>query len=128
MQRHTIILTTIFISSLLLTACATTPNHSLAIQKENQSFEVTGLGKSQIIAKNNAIQAANNTCPKNTQPIVIDEKTSYHGALKGVVSDETGQIIQAAASVIGNMTGMKTGMNQDDDYQTVLNFRCQNAS
>ena len=33
----------------LLTACATTPNNSLAIQKENNLYEVTGLGKSNII-------------------------------------------------------------------------------
>lgn len=32
-----------------LTACATTPNNSLAIQKENNLYEVTGLGKSNII-------------------------------------------------------------------------------
>ena len=66
----------------LLTACATTPNNSLAIQKENNLYEVTGLGKSNIIAKNNAITAANKTCGKSHAPVLLDEKTEYNGALK----------------------------------------------
>lgn len=125
MQKKMFALIATAVTAGLLSACATTPNHSLAIQKENQTFEVTGLGKTQIIAKNNAISAANKTCGSRATPIVTDEKTSYSGALKGVVDESTGQMIQAAASVIGNMTGLKTGINQDDDYQTVLNFRCQ---
>ena len=125
MQNHLFVLSTAVLTASFLTACATTPSHSLAIQKENQSFEITGLGKSQIISKNNAVAAANKTCSSRGTPIVIDEKTTYSGALKGVVDESTGQMIQAAATVIGNMTGMKTGINQDDDYQTTLNFRCQ---
>ena len=125
MQKNMFALLATFVTAGLVSACATTPNHSLAIQKENQTFEVTGLGKTELIAKNNAISAANKTCGSRSTPIVIDEKTQYAGALKGVVNESTGQMIQAAASVIGNMTGMKTGINQDDDYQTTLNFRCQ---
>ncbi|MEX7492732.1 hypothetical protein ABVB16_008745, partial [Acinetobacter baumannii] len=37
---------------LLLGACATTPKNTLAIQKENNQFEVTGIGKTNLIAKN----------------------------------------------------------------------------
>lgn len=112
------------LSGLLLTACASNPT-SLAIQKENNLFEVTGLGKTQLIAKNNAITAANKACGSRATPIVVDEKTSYNGALKGVVDEETGQMIQAAATVLGNIAGTNTGLNQNDDYQTVLTFRCQ---
>ena len=43
---------------LLLGACATTPKNTLAIQKENNQFEVTGIGKTNLIAKNNAVTAA----------------------------------------------------------------------
>lgn len=125
MQKNMFALLATLVMAGLVSACATTPNHSLAIQKENQTFEVTGLGKTELIAKNNAISAANKTCGSRSTPIVIDEKTQYAGALKGVVNESTGQMIQAAASVIGNMTGMKTGISQDDDYQTTLNFRCQ---
>jgi predicted lipoprotein with Yx(FWY)xxD motif len=112
-------------ATLLLSACATTPSNSLAIQKENNLFEVTGLGKSAIIAKNNAVSAANKSCGTRNTPIVVDEKTAYSGALKGVVDEQTGQLIQAAATVLGNIAGTKTGINGDQDYQTTLTFRCQ---
>lgn len=108
-----------------LTACATTPNNSLAIQKENNLYEVTGLGKSNIIAKNNAISAANKTCGSLATPVLVDEKTNYNGALKGVVDEQTGQMIQAAATVLGTIAGRNTDIARDDDYQTVLTFRCQ---
>ena len=120
---------TLVLSSLIgfafLTACATTPNNSLAIQKENNLYEVTGLGKSNIIAKNNAISAANKTCGSRATPVLVDEKTNYNGALKGVVDEQTGQMIQAAATVLGTIAGRNTDIARDDDYQTVLTFRCQ---
>lgn len=34
------------------------PTHTLAIQKENNHYEVTGIGKTSLIAKNNAVSAA----------------------------------------------------------------------
>jgi len=110
--------------TILLTACASTPTSSTVIQKENNQFEVTGLGKTNIIAKNNAIAAANKTC-KSSSPIVVSEKTEYNGALKGVVDDKTGQIIQSAAEVIGSIAGTNTSMAKDTDYQTVVTFYCK---
>ena len=109
----------------LLTACATTPNNSLAIQKENNLYEVTGLGKSNIIAKNNAITAANKTCGKSHAPVLLDEKTEYNGALKGVFDEKTGQMVSAAASVLGSVIGKNTTIEKDTDYQTVLTFTCK---
>ena len=110
--------------TLVLTACATTPSQSLAIQKENNQFEVTGLGKSQMIAKNNAIIAANTACVNKATPIVADEKSEYNGALKGVFDEETGKMITAAAGVIGSVMG-KGGIEKDTDYQTTLTFTCK---
>lgn len=55
---------------------------------------------------------------------MVDEKTSYNGALKGVVDEQTGQMIQAA-TVLGTIAGRNTDIARDDDYQTVLTFRCQ---
>lgn len=110
---------------LALTACASTPTTSLAIQKANNQYEVTGVGKSNLIAKNNAITAANKTCGKKATPVVIDEQTAYHGALKNVVDEQTGQMIQAAASVIGSLSGKNTDLARDEDYQTVLSFSCR---
>ena len=102
-----------------LTACASTPSNTLAIQKENNQYEVTG------IAKNNAISAAQKTCTKKTAPVVVDEKTAYQGVLKGVVDDETGKLVEAAAGVIGAVTGRNTSLAKDDDYQTTLTFYCK---
>lgn len=112
-------------AALLFTACASNPTSSLAIQKENNQYEVTGLGKSNIISKNNAISAANKTCGSRATPVVVDEQTTYNGALKGVVDEQTGQMIQAAATVLGTISGRNAQLAQDDDYQTVLTFRCQ---
>jgi starvation-inducible outer membrane lipoprotein len=124
MMKKTIAFSGLAISALLLTACASNPT-ALAIQKENNQYEVTGLGKNQLTSKNNAINAANKACGSRSTPIVVDEKTTYNGALKGVVDEQTGQMIQAAATVLGNIAGTNTGLNQNDDYQTVLTFRCQ---
>ncbi|WP_168407149.1 hypothetical protein [Acinetobacter indicus] len=112
-------------AALFLIACASNPTSSLAIQKENNQYEVTGLGKSNIISKNNAISAANKTCGSRATPVVVDEQTTYNGALKGVVDEQTGQMIQAAATVLGTISGRNAQLAQDDDYQTVLTFRCQ---
>ncbi|AXY56475.1 hypothetical protein CDG60_07755 [Acinetobacter chinensis] len=118
-------LTAVLTTALVLTACASNPTSSLAIQKENNQFEVTGVGKSNLIAKNNAVEAANKTCGNKATAVITDEKTEYNGALKGVVDEKTGQMIQAAAGVLGSITGKSTGLNSDEDYQTVLNFYCK---
>ena len=91
---------------------------------DNQ-YEVTGIGKTNLIAKNNAISAAQKTCTKKTAPVVVDEKTAYQGVLKGVVDDETGKLVEAAAGVIGAVTGRNTSLAKDDDYQTTLTFYCK---
>ncbi len=124
MMKKTIAISGLAASALLLTACASNPT-SVAVQKENNQFEVTGLGKNQLTSKNNAVNAASKTCGSKATAIILDEKTSYDGALKGVVDEQTGQMIQAAATVLGNIAGTNTRLNQNDDYQTVLTFRCE---
>ena len=108
-----------------LTACASTPTNTLAIQKENNQYEVTGIGKTRLIAKNNAVSAAQKTCTRNTAPVVVDEKTAYQGVLKGVVDEQTGKMVEAAAGVIGTLTGKNASLAKDDDYQTTLKFYCK---
>ena len=115
----------IFISMLSLTACVSTPNQNLAIQKENNQYEVTGVGKSALIAKNNAIAAANTTCGKKAAPILHDEKSQYRGVLSGVVSEQTGQLINAAAEVLGSTLGTKNSLEKDTDYESTLTFSCR---
>ncbi len=112
------------VSALLLTACASNPTSTAAIQKENNQFEVTGVGKTNLIAKNNAVDAANKTCKRSTA-IVVDEKTNYNGVLKGVVDEDTGKMVEAAASVIGSISGKNASFAKDDDYQTTLTFYCK---
>jgi uncharacterized protein (DUF2252 family) len=112
-------------SALLLTACASNPTQTLAIQKADNQYEVTGLGKDQITAKNNAITAANKTCGKKAAPLLIDEKTEYQGALNGVVDAQTGKMITAAAGVLGSVMGKNYGIEKDTDYQTTLTFSCK---
>ena len=110
---------------LAITACTSNPTQTLAIQNANNQYEVTGLGKSQVIAKNNAITAANNTCGKKAAPILIDEKNEYNGTLKGVFDEQTGKMITAAAGVIGSVMGKSSGIEKDTDYQTKLTFTCK---
>lgn len=112
-------------SALLLSACASNPKQTLAIQKADNQYEVTGLGKDQITAKNNAIVAANKTCGKKTAPVLINEKTEYHGSLNGVVDEQTGKMITAAAGVIGSVMGKNYGIEKDTDYQSTLTFSCK---
>ncbi len=124
-MNKTLILGSTLASALLLGACSSNPvNNTIAIQKPNNQYEVTGLGKSEVIAKNNAVLAANKTCGKSIA-IVLDEKTTYNGALKGVVDEQTGKMIQAAAGILGTIAGNSADISKDDDYQTVLTFQCQ---
>ena len=113
-------------SAILLSACASNaPTKSLAIQKPNNQYEVTAVGKTSLAAKNNAIAAANSTCGRNASPIIVDEKSGYNGALKGVFDEKTGQMVQAAAGILGSITGSNTDISKEDDYQTILTFTCQ---
>ncbi|WP_180174450.1 hypothetical protein [Acinetobacter sp. YH01022] len=112
-------------AAVALTACTSNPTTSLAIQKENNQYEVTGIGKSSLISKNNAITAANNTCGKKATPVIVNEKTEYNGALKGVVDEKTGQMIQAATTVLGTLAGKSSSLARDEDYQTILTFTCR---
>ncbi|ENU33923.1 hypothetical protein [Acinetobacter parvus] len=124
-MKKTFIMTLLGGLALGLTACASTPTNTLAIQKENNQYEVTGIGKTSLIAKNNAVSAAQKTCTRNTSPIVVDEKTAYQGVLKGVVDEQTGKMVEAAAGVIGTLTGKNASLAKDDDYQTTLTFYCK---
>ena len=124
-MKKTFIMTLLGGLALGLTACASTPTNTLAIQKENNQYEVTGIGKTSLIAKNNAVSAAQKTCTRNTSPVVVDEKTAYQGVLKGVVDEQTGKMVEAAAGAIGTLTGKNASLAKDDDYQTTLTFYCK---
>ena len=44
---------------------------------------------------------------------------------KGVVDEQTGKLVEAAAGVIGTITGKNASLAKDDDYQTTLTFYCK---
>lgn len=104
-----------------LTACATQPTSSLAIQKENNQYQVTGIGKNKITAQNNAVKAAQNTCKRGTAPVVSNESTQYNG----VVDESTGKIINQAGSIAGAILGKDVNISQDTDYNVTLDFYCK---
>ncbi|MFU8927936.1 hypothetical protein [Acinetobacter puyangensis] len=104
-----------------LTACATQPTSSLAIQKENNQYQVTGIGKNKITAQNNAVKAAQNTCKRGTTPVVSNESTQYNG----VVDESTGKIINQAGSIAGAILGKDVNISQDTDYNVSLDFYCK---
>ncbi|MHA3048002.1 hypothetical protein [Acinetobacter sp. ANC 4641] len=110
--------------STFFSACSSNPPATLALQKENNEFEVTGLGKTAVIAKNNAIIATKKTCARQTA-IIRSENTSYHGLFKNVTDEQTGQSVATAAEILSGILGHSSNLQRDDDYQTTLTFYCQ---
>jgi hypothetical protein len=41
------------------------------------------------------------------------------------VDEDTGKMVEAAASVIGSISGKNASLAKDDDYQTTLTFYCK---
>ena len=127
-QNSIKLMATLAASILLLSACATTPSNSLVYQNANNEYEVTGVGRTELTAKNNAIAAANSTCGSGKIVVVSKEQNSFNGVLKGVVDEQTGKMVNAAAGVLGVFTGKSADLSRDDDYQTQLSFTCKNRS
>ncbi|MFC3901680.1 hypothetical protein SAMN05421749_101341 [Acinetobacter marinus] len=105
----------------LLSACQSTQTSSLAMQKENNQYQITGMGKDKITAQNNAIKAAQNTCKRGTSPVVSNEKLVYNG----VGDENTGKMINQAGAIAGIFLGKDVNISQDTDYQVTLDFYCQ---
>ena len=109
------------LAGFVLSGCATTPNATTAIQRENNQFDVTGLGKTRVLAMNNAVSVANKTC-KSSSAVIMNEQVKYNG----IVDEKTGRMIDQAAGVFGVLTGTKTAqVSRDDDYEVTLRFSCK---
>lgn len=104
-----------------LSACTTTPTSSLAIQRENNQFQVTGIGKDKLTAQNNAVKSAQKTCTRGKSPIVTNEKVQYNG----VLDENTGKVINQAGSIAGIFLGKNVNISQDTDYNVTLDFYCK---
>lgn len=116
-------LTGLLLTSLVISGCATAPlDSTTVIQRENNQFEVTGLGKTKVLATNNAVTSANKFC-KGKNTVVVNQQVKYNG----VVEEKTGRMIDQAAGVIGVLLGggKTPSMSRDDDYEVNLQFYCQ---
>ncbi|MDO5768648.1 MAG: hypothetical protein Q4P13_04020 [Psychrobacter sp.] len=103
-----------------LSACQTAPT-SPVMQRANSTYETTGLGKTKVIAQQNALASAKRSCGIR-QPIVLTNSVKYNGLL----DERTGRAVDQVGSVIGAVLGAKApNLNRDDDYEYTINFRCQ---
>lgn len=106
--------------SLILTACQTMTTSPI-IQRENKLYETTGLGKSKIIAQQNAINSANAQCGRLQKPIVVTDEVKYNG----VLDENLGRVADKAVGVLSGILGHKTSISQNDDYEYKISFRCE---
>ena len=123
MMKKTIAISGLAASALLLTACASNPT-SVAVQKENNQFEVTGLGKNQLTSKNNAVNAASKTCGSKATAIILDEKTSYDGcgtiaSLAPVREANKKNRIKSKLSISGEVKERQNGENVLEPTDTI---------
>jgi hypothetical protein len=107
---------------LMITACTTAPS-TVIIPRENQQYDTIGLGKNRVIALQKAMQGAEQYCKnQRSTPVVLNEQIKYHG----VMSEQTGRIVEQVGAVVGAMTGVNSPqIARDDDYEVNIHFRCQ---
>ncbi len=112
------------LSTLLLTACASTPppvTSSPVIQRPNQTYETTGTGSSKVKAKTVALNSATLTC-KGKSPIVIADELQYNGVLNEQFGRMVEQTTKAATSIIG---AKSPDLSRDDTYEYTISFKCE---
>lgn len=109
------------LSIVALVGCQTTETTTLAMQKENNQYQITGIGKDKLTAQNNAVKAAQKTCSRGTLPVVTNEAVQYNG----VVDEKTGKMINQAGTIAGVFLGKDVNISQDTDYQVTLDFYCK---
>lgn len=109
------------LSIVALVGCQTTETTTLAMQKENNQYQITGIGKDKLTAQNNAVKAAQKTCSRGTSPVVTNEAVLYNG----VVDEKTGKMINQAGTIAGVFLGKDVNISQDTDYQVTLDFYCK---
>lgn len=111
----------IALSAVLLSACASTQSTSPIIARADTTFETTGLGKTKLIAQENALTAAKKQCKIRT-PIIIKDTIIYNG----VINELTGRIIEQSIHVAGAIFGTPSPkLSRDDDYEYNIRFKCQ---
>lgn len=104
----------------LLSACQSTPTGPV-IQRANNTFETTGLGKTKILAQQQAINNAKKQCGGFKNPVILTDNATYNG----VLGENTGRILDQATTVLGGILGSKASIARDDDYEYHITFNCQ---
>lgn len=103
-----------------LTACQSTSTGPV-ITRADSTYETTGLGKTKIIAQNNALASAKKQCGYKN-PVVLTDTTTYNG----VIDERMGKVVEQGARVVGTILGTGTpNLSRDDDYEYFIKFQCQ---
>lgn len=116
----TVTLATSLAAVLALSACQSTPT-SPVIQRANSIYETTGLGDNKVTAQQNALDSAKKTC-RSKQVIIVKDQVKYNG----VLNERAGRMVGQMGSVVGSVFGKnKPDLSRNDDYEYLINFRCQ---
>lgn len=116
----TAMLATSLAGALALSACQSTPTAPV-IQRANSIYETTGLGANKVTAQQNALDSAKKTC-RSKQVIVVTDQVKYNG----VLNERAGRMVGQVGSAVGSVFGKgKTDLSRNDDYEYLINFRCQ---
>ena len=118
--NKTATLTATIAAALALSACQSTPS-SPVIQRANSIYETTGIAESKVKAQQNAIDSAQKTC-QSKQVIIVDDTVTYNG----ILDERTGRMVGQVGAVVGSIFGTGSPeLSRDDDYEYMINFRCQ---
>lgn len=116
MKKLTFLLSTIVV----LSGCAT--KDALIISKEDGSYETRALANTQSNSESLARGNAKTECKKYKREVVI---TSMNTKFQGAFEEKTNKAVKTVTS-IASVTGILTGHSGgDDDYETILLFKCE---
>lgn len=116
--NKTATLTATLAAALALSACqSTSTSTSPVIQRANSTYETTGVSSTKIKAQQNALDSAKKTCGSR-QVIVVNDTTKYNG----ILGERTGRVIDQIGGIFGKTS---TDTARNDDYEYMINFRCQ---
>lgn len=111
------------LSAVIITGCASGPQMGNVIPKSGGVYQAISDGSTKQEALESALFSAESTCKaRNMRHVVSGEQTKY----KGVVSEETNNVVNSAQGIITAVTGQWVPtLSKDDDYQVTLTFSCE---
>ncbi|MEN6670533.1 hypothetical protein AAJP47_09175 [Psychrobacter sp. B38] len=119
--KKTATLTATLAAALALSACQSTTPSSPVIQRANSVYETTGIADTKVKAQQNAIDSAQKTC-RSKQVIIVNDTARYNG----ILDERTGRMVGQVGAVVGSIFGTGSpDLSRKDDYEYMINFRCQ---